>query len=221
MFFPPLLLLFIFLFFFIWVFLFGFLHLGLIGYAFYKIGISANHMMLLLLLSLLGSFINIPVKKIPNNQLVIKEVMTYWGFRVKIPCYQPNYTIIAINVGGAIIPVLISVYLIGQFGHIFQTIIAVIIVSMVTHRFAQPVPGLGIALPLFIPPIIAALTAIILAPNHAPALAYIAGTLGTLIGADLMNLKKIETLGAPVASIGGAGTFDGIFFTGILAVLLA
>jgi uncharacterized membrane protein len=45
--------------------------------------------------------------------------------------------------------------------------------------------------------------------------------MGTLIGADLLNLAKIGTLGAPVASIGGAGTFDGIFLTGILAVLLA
>jgi len=52
-------------------------------------------------------------------------------------------------------------------------------------------------------------------------MAYISGTLGTLIGADLINLGKIEGLQAPVASIGGAGTFDGIFFTGILAVLLA
>jgi uncharacterized membrane protein len=31
----------------------------------------------------------------------------------------------------------------------------------------------------------------------------------------------VHGLGAPVASIGGAGTFDGIFLTGILAVLLA
>jgi uncharacterized membrane protein len=45
--------------------------------------------------------------------------------------------------------------------------------------------------------------------------------MGTLIGADLTNLDKIRGLGAPVASIGGAGTFDGIFLTGILAVLLA
>jgi len=52
-------------------------------------------------------------------------------------------------------------------------------------------------------------------------LAYIAGSLGTLIGADLTNLDKVRGLGAPVASIGGAGTFDGIFLTGILAVLLA
>jgi uncharacterized membrane protein len=45
--------------------------------------------------------------------------------------------------------------------------------------------------------------------------------MGTLIGADLLNLGNIAKLGAPVASIGGAGTFDGIFLTGILAVLLA
>ena len=33
--------------------------------------------------------------------------------------------------------------------------------------------------------------------------------------------RAIQGLGAPVASIGGAGTFDGIFLTGILSVLLA
>jgi uncharacterized membrane protein len=46
-------------------------------------------------------------------------------------------------------------------------------------------------------------------------------SLGTLIGADLLNLDKVQGLGAPVVSIGGAGTFDGIFVIGILAVLLA
>ena len=51
-------------------------------------------------------------------------------------------------------------------------------------------------------------------------LAYICGVLGVLIGADLLNLNKIKKLGAPTASIGGAGTFDGIFLTGVLAVLL-
>jgi uncharacterized membrane protein len=45
--------------------------------------------------------------------------------------------------------------------------------------------------------------------------------LGTLIGADILNLPKVQGLAVPVASIGGAGTFDGIFLTGIIAVLLA
>ena len=58
-------------------------------------------------------------------------------------------------------------------------------------------------------------------PVAIAALAYVGGTLGTLIGADLANLGKVQKLGAPVASIGGAGTFDGIFIAGITAVLLA
>jgi uncharacterized membrane protein len=52
-------------------------------------------------------------------------------------------------------------------------------------------------------------------------IAYMGGVLGTLIGADLNNLGRVADLGAPVVSIGGAGTFDGVFLTGILAVLLA
>ncbi len=74
---------------------------------------------------------------------------------------------------------------------------------------------------MFVPALVATGVAFLLSWKSAAPLAYIAGSLGTLIGADLLNLGKIEGLGAPVASIGGAGTFDGIFLTGILAVLLA
>jgi len=74
---------------------------------------------------------------------------------------------------------------------------------------------------MFVPPIIAAICGWFLGGSHADAVAYVSGVIGTLVGADLMNLRKIGGLGAPVASIGGAGTFDGIFLTGIVAVLLA
>ena len=86
---------------------------------------------------------------------------------------------------------------------------------------AEPVRGLGIALPVFVPPVSTAVVALLLSRRQAAPLAYIGGSLGTLIGADLLNLDKVQGLGAPVASIGGAGTFDGIFLTGILAVLFA
>jgi uncharacterized membrane protein len=59
------------------------------------------------------------------------------------------------------------------------------------------------------------------AGRRAGPLAYISGSLGTLIGGDVLNLNKIQGLGAPIASIGGAGTFDGIFIIGLLAVLYA
>ena len=80
---------------------------------------------------------------------------------------------------------------------------------------------IGIALPSFIPPSSAAFVSLTIAFGNAPVIAYISGTLGTLFGADLLNIHKIGNLGAPVASIGGAGTFDGIFLNGILAVLLS
>jgi uncharacterized membrane protein len=99
--------------------------------------------------------------------------------------------------------------------------IATAAVALILHWLANPVPGIGIAVPVFLPALATAVVALVLSRQNAAPLAYIAGSMGTLIGADLTNLDKVRGLGAPVASIGGAGTFDGIFLTAILAVLLA
>lgn len=42
-----------------------------------------------------------------------------------------------------------------------------------------------------------------------------------LIGADLLRLSDMRGLAVPMAAIGGAGSFDGIFLSGTIAVLLA
>jgi uncharacterized membrane protein len=120
-----------------------------------------------------------------------------------------------------VIPTLMSVYLLIKRELWVKGLIATAVVALVIHWMADPVPGLGIAVPVFMPALVTAAVALLLSRKDAPPLAYIAGGLGTLIGADLTNLDKVRGLGAPVASIGGAGTFDGIFLTGILAVLLA
>jgi len=61
----------------------------------------------------------------------------------------------------------------------------------------------------------------VVSPLVCPAqVAYVGGTLGTLVGADLLNLGRLPELGAPVVSVGGAGTFDGIYLTGLVSVLL-
>src|SRR6202035_277496 len=127
-------------------------------------------------------------------------------------------------VGGAVIPTILSLYLLVQNRLWLAGLVATATVAAISYQMATPVQGVGVSLPIFPPPIAAALVAIIIsifARQNAAPLAYIAGSLGTLIGADLLNLPKIPDLGAPVASIGGAGTFDGIFITGIMAVLLA
>ena len=71
------------------------------------------------------------------------------------------------------------------------------------------------------PGILAGATGLVLSRRLAAPIAYVSGSLGVLIGADLMNLGKLQTMGASVASIGGAGTFDGVFLTGVIAVIIA
>jgi len=219
----PLTLPFILFFFLILVALLTLIEFGILSYAYAKIGIKPEYVMTLLLLSLIGSYINIPIAEIPGERIIENRVISFFGMQYVVPTVkQVGRTIIAINVGGAVVPILISVYLLIKNLHLFWQIgVAVLIVTAVVHWMARPVPGVGIAVPMFIPPLLAALLATILAPRNAPPVAYIAGSLGCLIGADLLNLEAIRHLGAPIASIGGAGRFDGIFLTGIIAVLLA
>lgn len=130
-------------------------------------------------------------------------------------------TVIAVNVGGALIPGLMSLYLLVRNRLWSKGLIAAACVTAVCHFLADPVPGVGIALPVLVPSLVAAIVALVLSREHAAPLAYMCGSLGTLFGADLLNLDKVQGLGAPVASIGGAGTFDGVFLVGIVAVLIA
>jgi uncharacterized membrane protein len=128
--------------------------------------------------------------------------------------------LVAVNVGGALIPTLVSFYLLLRMVHVLRAIVAIAAVSALSHSFATLVPGVGITIPAFIPPVTAALCAVMLCRPEAPQIAYISGSLGTLIGADLLNLGNVAALGSAFVSIGGAGTFDGIFFSSIIAVLL-
>ena len=201
---------------------FALLQIGMITYAYEKMGIGRQHVFSLLIFSLLGSYVNIPVSTLPAERVLSDQVVSFFGMRYVIPLVKEwPRTIIAVNLGGAVIPTLLSLYLILENGIYLQGLLGAAIVAAVVLRLARPVAGVGIAVPMFIPPLLAACVGLMLSRTSAPALAYVAGSLGTLIGADVLNLGKLRGLGAPVASIGGAGTFDGIFLTGILAVLLA
>ena len=204
-------------------FLFIVVQLQAIRYAFETIGISSQNIFLLLLLCIFGSMINIPLTEIKASPQKISDKITrFMNWRFKGFLGAKNRTIIAINVGGALIPLLISVYLLITHPWLIATnLFATLVMSAVVYKLARPVSGVGIGVPLLIPPVFAAFLGLILGGDAAPVVAYTSGTLGTLIGADIFNLKVIARSGAPVASIGGAGTFDGVFLTGIIAVLLA
>jgi uncharacterized membrane protein len=195
---------------------------GALRHAYLSLGVSPGTAMLLLLGSLIGSYFNIPVAVLPPEQVQSDKVIEFYGMQYTVPVVEnlPG-TVIAINVGGAVIPTIMSIYLLASRGLWISGAIATAIVAIVLHWLADPVPGVGIAVPIFVPAIVTAAISLLLSRRDAAPLAYISGSMGTLIGADLTNMDKVAGLGAPVASIGGAGTFDGIFLTGILAVLLA
>ena len=198
------------------------IQLGILEYAYMRLGIGPGAALLLLFGSLVGSYFNIPITILPGETVKTGEIVDFFGMQYVVPLvtHYPG-TVLAVNIGGAVIPTLMSIYLVLRYQLWGRAAIAVIVIALIIHAIATPVRGVGIAVPVFVPVVVTAILAFILSREYAAPLAYIGGSMGTLIGADLTNLGHINGLGAPVASIGGAGTFDGIFLTGILAVLLA
>jgi len=195
--------------------------LGGLQYAYQRIGIPAGAMFGLMFAELAGSGINIPIKRLHSaGQRSVQRIQLF-GARYRIPVApQRTTTTLAINVGGAIIPTGVSIYLLVKDSIGWQAAVGVAVVTVIVHLIARPVRGQGIVVPGFIPPLLAAGIALAVAPHMAAPVAYVSGTLGTLIGADLTNIDRIGELGGGEASIGGAGTFDGVFLSGIVAVLL-
>ncbi len=198
------------------------IQLRILRYAYMRLGISPGAALLLLFSSLIGSYFNIPIAVLPGETMQSGQIVDFYGMQYVVPFVVSSPgTVLAINVGGAVIPTIMSTYLVIRYQLWLKAAIAIALIAFIIHMMATPVHGLGIAVPVFAPVVTTAILALILSREYAAPLAYIGGSMGTLIGADLLNLDKITGLGAPVASIGGAGTFDGIFLTGILAVLLA
>ena len=191
--------------------------------AFDKLGLSARSAYSLLIMTLAGSLLNLPLFTIDSNftgSSGLSAELMAWAQKRRY--LFPGKTLILVNVGGCVVPVAFSAYLfIANDVPVFQAILSVTMVSIVAYAVSRPVRGLGIGMPILFAPLSAAAVAYVMAGDDAAPLAYIGGTLGVLIGADLLRFGDIRKLGAPFASIGGAGSFDGIFISGLLAVLLA
>ena len=145
--------------------------------------------MLVLFGSLLGSYVNLPLVRLPDEQVVSHEMVEIFGvpFLAPVTVDWPG-TVLAINVGGAVIPILLSFYLLVRNRLWGPAIIAVAIVTFFVHQMATPIPGVGISVPTIAPPLLAAFAALVLSRRYAAPLAYIGGSIGVLVGADLLNL---------------------------------
>ena len=206
------------------VFLTAVIQLQLLSIAFQKLGLSPHGALLLMLGALFGSGINIPVATVKTTTDFPPPLDGPRRGRVWPPAALPpsGQTIIAVNLGGCIIPVGIALYLlVRQLVNPLDLLPALLVVTAASYAFSRTVPGFGIAMPLLLAPLVTVVTALLLAPENAAPLAFSSGVLGVLLGADILRLREIGRMGVRIASIGGAGTFDGVFLTGIIAVLLA
>jgi len=227
-FFPPLALPFFLLLFLLPLFLlsilllFAFLGMGR------ALGFSAFQTLCILYASLLGSVVNIPVKEFERPPKVVLREFSFFGIRYSIPTVHAQKTILAVNLGGAVVPVLVAFYILPELP-LCAFFIAFLAVVAISYAFSRVVEGVGVVVPAFIPPFFAALSSFVallvcsFPVNFAvlPKLAFAAGVLGVLFGADILNLREVLKTGAPMVSIGGAGIFDGIFLTGVASVLLS
>ena len=201
-----------------------------------SLGITPGVFSLFLAASLVGSNFNIPLFNVESKvPMYTYRTVRFFGVRWRLPEVKMGVqkTLVMLNVGGALVPVLLSLYLLAYsipacspnpMATYQKAVIVLLVVAIVVNRSSRLIKGLGIATPAFVPPFTTALATyfvFIISSCMCPAqIAYIGGTLGALVGADLMNIDKLSTLGSPMVSIGGAGTFDGIYTTGIISVLL-
>jgi uncharacterized membrane protein len=195
---------------------------GIVAFAYQRLGIGRFWAYAALVGSLLGSRINIPVARLPSQLNEVDTVIVVFGVPYVVPVLvRTGESVVAVNVGGALVPCLLSAYLLLHDALGWGVLLGIAAVTVVSYVAARPVAGLGIVVPTLVPPAAAVITALLVGGESPAAVAFVAGTLGTLIGADLLHLRQLPRLGAPVVSIGGAGTFDGIFVTGVIAVLFA
>jgi len=199
--------------------------------AMHKLHLGPTTATLVILGIIVGGLINVPIYRL-ERQTIQVELVGWSRILGWTPVQRlPFETIIAINVGGCLIPVCLSIFemffLIGHDLSVFWALLATVIANVIVcFWLARPIPGVGIVLPGFIPPLVAVgfTWLLLLSPEFDTArapVAFMAGTFGPLLGADLLHLKDISRISAGVLSIGGAGTFDGIVLSGVLAALLA
>jgi uncharacterized membrane protein len=180
-----------------------------------------------------GGLINVPIRYIEREVDQIVDVRGWYGWINRSPMLRRanTETIIAVNVGGCVVPTLMAIYeLIMVVTQGRYPAWAVAIVSLVNilvcYYVARPINGVGIAMPGFVSPTVAVGLSWLLLPGRefdvirAP-VAFTAGVLGPLIGADLLHLRDFTRVSVGVLSIGGAGTFDGIVLSGMVAALFA
>jgi uncharacterized membrane protein len=203
-----------------------FVYADLMQTALVKLQISPEAAALIVAGIFIGSLINIPVKRVARDEMVPVHPLALFGLGGWRPemTRTRRETVVAVNVGGCLIPAGLATHealRLARTDAVPALLGAVLVNVAVCYAVARPVRGVGIQMPGLLPPLVAATSALLLAPAYATPVAYVAGTIGPLVGADLLHIRQMDRVDAGMLSIGGAGTFDGILLSGIVALYLS
>lgn len=220
------------------LFMFVFLPLSIVTEAFSRLGVTPVQGVLLLIAILLGRTVNIPVYTSERLVMVsrtssVEFLRNQLGGHIQVE-QQPENELrkqqFAVNLGGCIIPVLLSMMFmlrssgeLGDVGALGWIALSTVVVAAAGYAMVKPDIMAGLRIPVFVPAIATLITVWLLVPKPiAPMAAYVSGSIGTILGAcvaPLLTPRIRNSIAAPVVSIGGSGTFGGIFLAGILAVV--
>jgi uncharacterized membrane protein len=195
------------------------------------LGFSWISALAIVLLMLVGSFVNIPVYKIRRDMVRMHPPESSVNGEYLQSSPSPVWdTILFVNLGGSVIPVAVSLFIMYQAilitgtSLLFSVCAGIILVAAITYVSTRSVPGSGIQVSLLIPGLAALLFALLLYGGTglaAAATAFASGIFGTLLGGNIARLFRIKDLDVPSLSIGGAGTFGAVFICCILPALIA
>jgi len=153
-------------------------------------------------------------------------VGSLFGVLADVPLIITGDSLLNINLGGALIPVIVSgAILYRKKINLIYVGIGTIVVSIMTYSVSRIEVGVGIASEFpyyFLPALSALLMALFLSKltkkdeTFSIPYAYAVGVLGTLIGADLVRIPELVQLGV-LGSFGGAGVMDLVYLSGLIA----
>jgi uncharacterized membrane protein len=104
-----------------------------VRYAYESLGVSSNTAIFLLFATLIGSIFNIPIAELPPERAMSHHVVDFFAMRYAVPAVSHwRGTVVAVNVGGAVIPTLMSIYLLIK---------RELWVKGLVSRYAAPSPG--------------------------------------------------------------------------------
>jgi len=206
--------------------------LGLAGAAFARLGFSFLEAITVIVLMIIGYFINIPLWTVPDSVIPAKsnEETVFDAFTGE-PADTGNSSIrITLNLGGAVIPAAISGYLLYQIrgvgaGQIYLPLVvcfvAVTLIVVLSTKFLSP---WRIGAPLIFPSLAATGCGFLLNGGiglEAAVTAFVGGTTGIVLGATASSLWQEKNLGLRQISIGGTGMFGPVLLCALLSALIA